>query len=131
MKTYKPMECPVDLVLVRQANGQKYLFSARTGQTAKGSHVLCRTRNGEQPGVVDAVVTVNNPDAIDFIMEAAHVERLEPVIAVMTPNYWSGAETYRRGKGVEKPDEPVTTTNVPPDAPYITVHLPSGDICAN
>lgn len=130
-KLYIPMKVPVSLALVKMANGEKYLFSARTGQVAKGSRVLCRTRNGEQPGIVIAIVTVNDQEAVDFVMEVGRLERLEPIIAVMTPDYWSDAQTYWRGKGVEKPDEPVTITNVPTDAPYITVHLPSGDICTN
>ena len=90
--------------------------------------VLCKTQNGEQPGTVDSMVLVETQKELDFILEAAGISRLEPIIGIINYSYLTDQDTYYRGKGISKPKEPVTTTNAKPGDPWIVVHMPNGDI---
>ena len=132
MKTYEPLKFPVTVALVKQANGNKYLFRVQNGQVDKGTHVLCKTAIGEQPGVVDSIVSCKNQEALDFLMDAARVKRLEPIVATASYYYMTDIDTYYAGKGVEK-NTPVSiqTENKKPKESWITVHMPNGDVYTN
>ena len=126
---------PANLALVKMANGKKYLFRSPAYQVTEGMRVLCKTRNGEQPGIVDSIVRVATQKELDFVLEVAGVSRLEPIIGIINYNYLKDTNTYYRGKGIHRKEEPVTTTNAKPGDPWIVVHMPSGtlsgDVCVN
>lgn len=125
-KEFAPLSFPVSLALVKMENGRKYLFRAPKSGLEKGMQVVCKTVHGEQPGVVDSIVTVRSQNGLDFVLEAAGISRLEPVIGTVHVDYLPDKETYLRGKGIEKEALPVTTSSAKEGDPWITVHMPDG-----
>lgn len=125
-KVFAPLSFPICLALVKMENGRKYLFRAPLSGLDKGMRVVCKTVHGEQPGVVDSLVTVRGQEGLDFILEAAGVSRLEPIVGTVHVDYLPDKETYLRGKGIEKEALPVTTSSAKEGDPWITVHMPDG-----
>ena len=135
MNEFTILSYPIILALVRMANGKKYLFRAPAYQVAEGTHVLCKTQNGEQPGTVVSLVRVATQKELDFVLEVGGISRLEPIIGIINYSYLTDTNTYYRGKGIPRKQEPVTTTNAKQGDPWIVVHMPSGtpsgDVCVN
>ena len=114
-----PLSFPLNLALVKQSNQGLYVFRIPYERIVKpGERVLCKTYQGEMPGVVDSVVEIGSQEALDFIMKALDVRRLEPVIARMTRYDYDDTATYYAGRGLEKED---------PAGTCVTVHIPHFD----
>ena len=125
-KKYTDLKFPVGLAQIRQTNGCNYLFRVPMDGLHKGDHVLCKTKKGEMPGVVDSITAIiPSQDVLDFILQLANVSRLEPVIGVTHVDYIKDRDTYYRGKGIETAENPKQKDEE--KTPWcVTVHLPDG-----
>ena len=122
---YTDLKFPIGLAEVLQ-NGTRYLFRVPVDGVKKGDHVMCKTKNGEMPGVVDSIIAIiPSQEVLDFILQLANVSRLEPVIGVTHVAYMDDRNTYYRGKGVPVPEKPKCAGK---SSQCVTVHLPNGDI---
>ena len=101
MKNYSQLQFPIKLVLVKQNDNNLYLFRTPSWTLDKGDQVICKTKRGEQPGVVDSTGMVSSQESLDFIMKAARVNKLEPVLAKLQRTDYSDDKTYRIGRGLE------------------------------
>ena len=101
MKNYSQLKFPIKLVLVRQNDNNLYMFRSPSWTLEKGDQVVCKTKRGEQPGVVDATGMINSQESLDFIMKAARVDKLEPVLAKLRREDFGDDQTYRMDKGLE------------------------------
>ena len=131
MKEYDQLSYPTCLALVKMANNSKYLFRAPVYVLRIGMSVVCKTVNGEQPGVVTSIVIVETPEELDFVLEAAHISRLEPVVGITNISYLNDQATYIRGKGIAQEPLPETISSAKEDDPWITVHMPDGTAYIN
>lgn len=124
-KFYTPIAFPIRMVLVEQANGQKYAFRVPEGlNPAVGQWVLCKTRNGTQPGkIASQTIVIPDEESFEFIISLIAVKKLEPIVAVLCPISAKDTATIVIGQGIEH--EVMTTPGVPSDEPYVTVHMPS------
>ena len=114
-----PLSFPFQLALVKQSTPTLYVFRVPYERIVKpGDNVICKTCQGEMPGVVDSVIEIGSQVALDFVMKAINVRRLEPIIARMTRYDYDDTATYYAGRGLEKED---------PGDTCITVHVPHFD----
>lgn len=117
-KTYGSLAFPLGLALVRQDNARFYMFRIPCARFVKpGDHVLCKTCQGEMPGVVDSTLMIDSQETLDFIMKAVGVMRLEPIIARMDRCDFDDDATFYQGQGLETATVPET---------WVTVQLPDG-----